>query len=391
MPWYLASTASAWSSILCRSEPVIGHDGPVTPVPPRAFGVYLHIPFCAARCDYCSFATWTDRHHLTEAYLAACRGDADQLVAAGMPAATSVFVGGGTPSMVPAADLVAVLDRVPRTVDAEVTVECNPDTVTAELLDTYRAGGVNRLSFGVQSTSPHVLAALGRTHDRANVERSVALARASGFDTFNLDVIYGGAGETMADWCQTLADVVALEPPHVSAYALTVEAGTALAADEARHPDDDDQADKYLAATEQLGAAGLDWYEISNWARPGHECRHNLLYWTMGEYQGIGCASHSHRQGRRFWNLRTPDRYLEAVRDGVTVEAADELLNPSERALEALQLSLRTRHGVPAGALGLVPEELAGLVEAHPSEPERVVLTVPGRLLANEVALRLVV
>jgi oxygen-independent coproporphyrinogen-3 oxidase len=351
------------------------------------FGVYLQIPFCAARCDYCSFATWTDRHHLTDAYLAACRTDADRLVAAGMPAATTVFVGGGTPSMVPGADLVSVLDRIPRAEGAEVTVECNPDTVTAELLDTYRAGGVTRLSFGVQSTSAHVLAALGRTHDRANVVRCVNLARAAGFETFNLDLIYGGAGETLEDWCRTLDDAIALDPPHISAYALTVEAGTPLAADPARHPDDDDQADKYLAAVERLEAAGLVSYEISNWARPGHECRHNLLYWTMGEYQGIGCAAHSHRDGRRFWNLRTPDRYLEAVRSGASVEAADERLDPDERALEALQLSLRTRHGVPKATLD--PDDLPGLVEPHPQDPDRLVLTVDGRLLANEVALRL--
>lgn len=354
---------------------------------PAPFGVYLHIPFCAARCDYCSFATWTDRHHLTEAYLAACRADLDRLVAAGMPAASSVFVGGGTPSMVPAAELVAVLERIPRTEACEMTVECNPDNVTAELIDTYLAGGVNRLSFGVQSTSAHVLAALGRTHDRANVLRSVELARAAGIETFNLDLIYGGVGETLEDWCATLDDIVSLDPPHVSAYALTVEAGTPLAADPARHPDDDDQADKYLAAIERLGAADLESYEISNWARPGHECRHNLLYWTMGEYQGVGCAAHSHRVGRRFWNLRTPDRYIDAMAAGGPVEAADERLDDEGRELEALQLSLRTRRGVPQGALDA--QDLPGLVEAHPDDPSRLVLTVDGRLLANEVAIRL--
>jgi len=354
---------------------------------PEPFGVYVHVPFCAARCDYCSFATWTDRHHLIGAYLDACRADADRLVAAGMPEATSVFVGGGTPTLVPPAELVAVLDRIPRAPGAEVTVECNPDDVTAELLATYRAGGVTRISLGVQSTSPHVLAALGRRHDRENVVRAVELVRAAGFDTFNLDLIYGSAGETLEDWCRTLDDALALDPPHVSAYALTVEAGTPLAADPDRHPDDDDQADKYLAATERLGAAGLHWYEISNWARPGNECRHNLLYWTMGEYQGIGCAAHSHRAGRRFWNLRTPDRYVAAVETGASVEAADERLDEDARAIEALQLALRTRHGVPAAALDA--DALPGLVAPHPDDPTRLVLTIEGRLLANEVALRL--
>jgi oxygen-independent coproporphyrinogen-3 oxidase len=239
----------------------------------------------------------------------------------------------------------------------------------------------------VQSTSAHVLAALGRTHDRANVERAVELARGAGFPTFNLDLIYGGTGESLEDWCRTLDDALALDPPHVSAYALTVEAGTPLALEPDRHPDDDDQADKYLAATERLGAAGLDWYEISNWSRPGHECRHNLLYWTMGDYQGIGCASHSHRAGRRFWNLRTPERYIDAVTAGTSVEAAAERLDAVARALEALQLSLRTHLGVPASALDA--DALPGLVEPHPTDPTRLVLTVRGRLLANEVALRL--
>ena len=353
----------------------------------RPFGVYLHVPFCAARCDYCSFATWTDRHHLVDAYLAACRTDVDRLVADGLPMATSVFVGGGTPTLVPPDALVAVLERIPRAPDAEVTVECNPDDVTAELVDTYLAGGVNRVSLGVQSTSAHVLLALGRTHDRENVARSVELVRAAGVPSFNLDLIYGGAGETLDDWARTLDDAIALDPPHMSAYALTVEAGTPLADDPARHPDDDDQADKYLVATERLGAAGYEWYEISNWARPGRECRHNRLYWTMGEYQGIGCAAHSHRDGRRFWNVRTPDRYLHAVERQITVEAACERLDEAGRQLEALQLSLRTRHGVPRSALDAT--DLVGLVEPHPDDPQRVVLTVPGRLLANEVALRL--
>ena len=354
---------------------------------PSAFGVYLHVPFCAARCDYCSFATWTDRHHLVDAYLAACRDDIDRHVAAGMPAATSVFVGGGTPTLVPADALIAVLERIPLVGGAEVTVECNPDDVTAELVDTYVAGGVNRLSIGVQSTSAHVLRALGRTHDRGNVARSVDIVRRAEVPSFNLDLIYGGAGETLYDWCRTLDDAIALEPPHVSAYALTVEAGTPLASDAARHPDDDDQADKYLATTERLGAACYSWYEISNWARPGHECRHNLLYWTMGEYQGIGCASHSHRAGRRSWNVRTPDRYIEAVQRGDSAEAAGEELAGDGRAVESLQLALRTRYGVPRGALDV--SGLDGLVEPHPEDPGRLVLTVAGRLLANEVSLRL--
>ncbi|HJQ44196.1 MAG TPA: radical SAM family heme chaperone HemW [Jatrophihabitantaceae bacterium] len=349
-----------------------------------SFGYYIHVPFCARRCDYCAFATWTDRPHLIDEYLRACRTDIDRRVAQGAPPATSVFFGGGTPSLVPSSALMDVLAAIPHERDAEVTVECNPDTVTPELFDTYARGGVNRVSLGVQSMQPHVLQSLGRTHDVANVRAAAALASAS-FPTFNLDVIYGGAGETLDDWRRTLESVLELAPPHVSAYALTIEAGTPLADDADRHPDDDDQADKYLLATEVLRDAGLEWYEISNWARPGHECRHNWLYWSQGEYLGVGCAAHSHRNGRRWWNVRTPERYIDAVASNHSVEAGDERLEPDARELEALQLSLRTRAGVPADALPDDPE-LRHLVVVDNGSAT---LTIEGRLLANEVALRL--
>lgn len=349
-----------------------------------SFGYYVHVPFCARRCDYCAFATWTDRPHLIDDYLRACRTDIERHVAAGAPAATSVFFGGGTPSLVPASALMDVLGAIPRVPDAEVTVECNPDTVTAELFATYADAGVNRVSLGVQSMEAHVLVSLGRTHDVANVRAAAALARES-FPTFNLDLIYGGAGETLDDWRRTLESVVDLAPPHVSAYALTIEAGTPLADDITRHPDDDDQADKYLLATEVLRDAGLEWYEISNWARPGHECRHNWLYWSEGEYLGVGCAAHSHRDGRRWWNVRTPERYIDAVTSDHSPEAGDERLERDARGLEGLQLSLRTRAGVPADALPDDPE-LEPLVEVKEGTAT---LTIEGRLLANEVALRL--
>jgi putative oxygen-independent coproporphyrinogen III oxidase len=307
-------------------------------------------------------------------------------VAAGLGPVDTVFVGGGTPSLVPADDLVDVLARIPRRAGAEVTVEANPDAVSAESLRTYRDGGVTRMSFGVQSMRAHVLVGLGRTHDPANVTRAVEWTRAAGFETFNLDLIMGAAGETVADWDATLDAVVDLAPPHVSAYSLTVEPGTPLAADAARHPDDDDQATKYLRAVERLGDAGYAWYEVSNWARPGHECRHNLLYWGGGDYLGFGCAAHSHVQGRRWWNLRTPERYVEAVEAGGSTEAAGETLDAETRRVEALQLALRTRRGVPADALDVDDPALDGLVRI---DGGRAVLTPEGRLLANEVAIRL--
>jgi putative oxygen-independent coproporphyrinogen III oxidase len=350
------------------------------------FGVYVHIPFCDRRCDYCDFATWTDRHHLMARYAAAVVAEAGR---AELSPATSVFFGGGTPSLLPAELLAGILEAVARAPGAEVTVECNPDTVTAELMRAYRAAGVNRLSFGVQSMDDAVLAALGRTHDRANVARSVELARAAGFDDLNLDLIYGGVGETVESWRATLAAAIALEPTHVSAYALTVEAGTPLAADPARHPDDDDQAVKYLVADELLADAGFASYEISNWARPGRECRHNLLYWSQGVYRGLGCAAHSHQGGRRFWNVRTPDRYIDLVESGRSAEGGEEVLDDAGRRAERLQLSLRTRAGVPEAALAAHLDLLTDADLVAPAEAGRVALTTRGRLMANEVAARL--
>ncbi len=352
--------------------------------PARAFGAYVHIPFCSTRCDYCAFATWTDRPQLIEPYLDALQLEIHRAVDAGMPEVTSVFFGGGTPSLVSAERLMAVLAALPLAEGAEITVECNPDTITATLLGTYRAGGVNRLSFGVQSMVPRVLQLLGRTHDADNVRRGVDLARAAGFDSFNLDIIYGTVGESLRDWETTVREVVALDPPHVSAYGLTVEAGTPLALDPARYPDDDDQASKYEVVDSLLTEAGLPNYEISNWARLGHECQHNLLYWSQGDYLGFGCAAHSHRSGRRWWNVRTPERYLALVMSAQPAEAAGEDLDDATRRLEGLQLSLRTSHGVPAAALEV--DALPGLVEARGG---RVVLTRAGRLVANEIAVRL--
>jgi oxygen-independent coproporphyrinogen-3 oxidase len=349
-----------------------------------AHGAYVHIPFCAVRCDYCAFATWTDRDHLIASYLQALRTEIERAVDDGLPLVTSVFFGGGTPSMVPAGGLMAVLAALPLTPEAEVTVECNPDTITPGLLAAYRDGGVNRLSFGVQSMVPRVLRLLGRTHDPANEQHSIELARTVGFESFNVDIIYGTVGESLADWETTVRETLRLEPPHVSAYGLTVEAGTPLALDPARFPDDDDQAAKYELADDLLVAAGLASYEISNWARPGHECRHNLLYWSQGDYTGFGCAAHSHRSGRRWWNVRTPERFIALVEEGSSAEAAAEELDVETRRLEGLQLQLRTRTGVPSDSLDAA--ELPGLVEPR---GDRLVLTRAGRLVANEVAVRL--
>jgi oxygen-independent coproporphyrinogen-3 oxidase len=348
-----------------------------------SFGVYVHIPFCSRRCDYCAFATWTDRHHLQERYLRALVADIRRTE---LPPVTSVFVGGGTPTLVIPALLAEVLSAIPTSAGAEVTVECNPDDVDVSMMATYAAAGVNRVSIGVQSMVPHVLQSLGRSHDPANVERAVEAVHTAGIPTFNLDLIYGAAGETLADWGESLQRALALHPFHVSAYALTVEAGTPLFDQPERHPDDDDLADKYEAADDAFTAAGLANYEVSNWARPGHECRHNVLYWEQGDYVGFGSAAHSHRAGRRFWNLRTPERYIAAVESGASTEAAGETLDADTRRIEGLQLALRMRDGVPISALDV--GGLDDLVEID-TEEDRVRLTRRGRLLANEVSLRL--
>ena len=365
-----------------------------------ALGIYVHVPFCTRRCDYCAFATWDDRHHLWERYAAACRAEAAELATgrwAGRGPASSVFFGGGTPSLLPGELLVSILDAVRSAIrleaGAEVTVECNPETLTASKLAAYRDAGVTRLSFGAQSMVPHVLASLGRAHDPGSVRRAAELAGEAGFENaYNVDLIFGAAGETLADWRRSLAEVLALSPPpsHVSAYALTVEPGTPLARFPERHPDDDDQASKYVLADALLSDHGLEWYELSNWALPGKRCAHNILYWSQGDYAGLGCAAHSHRAApngtaRRWWNVRTPERYCSLVEAGAAAEAAGEDLLVGDRRFESLVLSLRTSEGVPAGA---VPAELfdEGLVR---SSGERAVLTVRGRLLANEVASRL--
>ena len=243
------------------------------------------------------------------------------------------------------------------------------------------------MSVGVQSMQDHVLKSLGRTHDPANVVRAMTFARDAGVHDINLDIIYGVHGESLDDWRRTVTAALELQPTHVSAYGLTVEAGTPLADDPARHPDDDVQAEMYELVDDLLTAAGMANYEVSNWAVPGHECRHNRVYWSQGDYLGFGSAAHSHRAGRRWWNVRTPDRYVELVRSGGSVVAADEVLDAETRSFERLELSLRTSRGVPVDSLDLSAAEMEGLVEVRDGNA---VLTRAGRLLANEISTRLI-
>jgi oxygen-independent coproporphyrinogen-3 oxidase len=352
------------------------------------WGVYVHIPFCRERCDYCAFATYTDRDHLMERYADACVTDLRRRQHEGeLAPATSVFFGGGTPSRLRPESLCRILDAIPRAPDAEVTVECNPEDADEAHLGIYRDAGVNRVSFGLQSTHPHVLQGLGRRHVPDAAPRLAAAVGAAGYERWNLDLIFGGAGESDDDWRRTLEDVLSLPnpPPHISAYALTVEPGTPLHRAPDRHPDEDRLARRYEMADEVLTRAGYRWEEISNWALPGQRCRHNNLYWEQGDYLGIGSAAHSHRAGTRWWNVRSPDRYVEAVDAARSPEVGREVLTDAQREFEGLSLALRTPRGIPWGELERV-EELDGLVEEREG---RAVLTVRGRLLANEVTTRI--
>ena len=353
------------------------------------FGVYVHIPFCSKRCGYCAFATSVGKLDLAPDYVDACIADITRAKKDGsLPRPTTVFVGGGTPSLLPEGFLERLLGAIDPAPGAEVTVEANPESATQDFFSEAKRSGVTRISLGAQSLAQHVLFDLDRTHTPGAVAGAVRAIGEVGFPTFNLDLIYGSVAESDADLAATLEEVLYFEPspPHVSAYALTVEAGTLLSRDPTRHPDDDVLARRYEMVDDRLRAAGLDWYEISNWARPGHECRHNLACWRGAEYLGFGCAAHSHFAGERFANVSSPERYIERVRTGRSPVAWTERLEPDARALELLELSLRTRNGVRSAALDEGDPLLADLVSFGEG---RAVLTRKGRLLANEVAIRL--
>src|SRR5579863_7057498 len=355
--------------------------------PTTTFGVYVHVPFCAHRCDYCAFATYSDRDHLMEEYVTSVIQEIEWAREDGLPVATSVFFGGGTPSRLDADQLLRILNAIPRTDDAEVTVECNPEDASLERLRAYRAGGVNRMSFGVQSTQPAVLADLGRRHGTMAHEEVSRAVTAAGFETWNMDLIIGSRAESLEDVAHTLDDLLGLDapPPHISCYVLTPEPGTPLGEDPKRHPDEDESADAYELVSRVLDEHGYQWEEISNWAKSGHGCRHNHVYWDQDDYVGFGSAAHSHRDGRRFWNVRTPDRYIAMVRDGRRPLGGEESLDERTKRFERDSLALRTSKGVPIEAFDSL-DEIAHLVSVRDG---RVTLAPQGRLLANQVILRL--
>ncbi len=375
----------------------------------RGFSLYAHIPFCAVRCGYCDFNTYTAKELGGGASQAAYAGTAvaevdfaaAALRASGVPERKlqTVFFGGGTPTVLPAADLAAMLKAAVAhwgiAEGAEVTTEANPDSVTPESLQELAAAGFTRVSFGMQSAVPHVLRVLDRTHQPERVPQAVAWARAAGLQV-SLDLIYGTPGESAADWRVSLETALACEPDHVSAYALIIESGTKLAAQirrgEVRGIDDDDHAEKYATADRLLGEAGFTWYEVSNWARtPADECRHNLAYWRGDDWWGIGPGAHSHVGGVRWWNVKHPIAYAQRLRDGLSPAAGREILDASTRELERVMLAARLAVGIPIASLadggkravaGLIARELIQPAAAFAGQ---LALTLKGRLLADAV------
>ena len=369
----------------------------------RPISLYLHVPFCATRCGYCDFNTYTAAElgsapgASRTAFLAAARTEL-QLAAHVLGARTvdTVFVGGGTPTLLAADELVGLLgdvrERFTLAPGAEVTTECNPESVDEAYLNALVEGGFTRISFGMQSARPHVLKVLERRHTPGRVTDVVGWARAAGFGSVSLDLIYGTPGESVDDWRASLAAALACRPDHISAYALIIEAGTRLAAQIRRGdvppPVDDDQADFYEVADRELTAAGLDWYELSNWSRPGHECRHNLAYWRGNPWWGVGPGAHSHVGGVRWWNVKHPRSYSEALRQGVSPAAAREVLAPDDRRIERVLLESRLSSGLPLSVL--TPSEQARVRDLVARgwvalNEDALTLTLQGRLLADAV------
>jgi putative oxygen-independent coproporphyrinogen III oxidase len=375
----------------------------------RPFGVYVHVPFCTVRCGYCDFNTYTaaelgdapgaSRASYHDAAVTEI-GLARRVLGAGAPPADTVFFGGGTPTLLApealGAILAAVRDRFGLADDAEVTTEANPDSVDRDGLQRLREWGVTRISFGMQSAVPHVLQTLDRTHDPERLPQAVRWAREAGFEQVSLDLIYGTPGESLDDWRTSLQQALECRPDHVSAYALIVEEGTALARrirrGELTAPADDDLADKYALADEALSEHGLSWYEVSNWARDeAARCRHNVTYWRGGTWWGVGPGAHSHVGGVRWWNVKHPAAYAERLASRASPAQARELLDDESRRVERVLLELRLADGLPVEVLDEYGAKAAGravddgLADADALAQGRVVLTLRGRLLADAV------
>ncbi|CAN7520172.1 radical SAM family heme chaperone HemW [Mycolicibacterium frederiksbergense] len=364
------------------------------------FGIYIHVPFCATRCGYCDFNTYTPSElggANPDGWLAAVRVELELAARqVGPRAVDTVFVGGGTPTMLGghglAAVLAAVRDHFQLAPGAEVTTEANPESSSPELFARLRAAGYTRISLGMQSAATHVLKVLDRVHSAGRAPAAALEARAEGFEHVNLDLIYGTPGETDDDLVRSIETALGADVDHVSAYALIVEDGTALARrvrrGELPAPDNDVLADRYELLDAHLSAAGMQWYEVSNWSRPGGECRHNLGYWDGGHWWGAGPGAHSFLGARRWWNIKHPNAYAQALAEPRLPVADSEDIDAAARHMEDVMLRMRLRSGLPRGVLTEPERRRAdialtdGLVVAA---ADRLVLTDRGRLLADAV------
>ena len=375
---------------------------------------YIHIPYCVRRCGYCDFNTYTpaelaissDLSETSRSYIDLLLREiefARQISDASI--VPTIFFGGGTPTLMESKDLGRVIstigDRFEIGREAEITTEANPDTVTKEKLATLREAGFNRISFGMQSAVPHVLRALDRTHNPENVLKATTWAREVGFQEISVDLIYGTAGESIADWELTVDTALSLPITHISAYALIVENGTKLGAQVKRGevvmPDDDQTADKYLIADDKFTAAGFDWYELSNWSKPGSECRHNLAYWNGDNWWGAGAGAHSHIDGRRFWNVKHPAAYTQKVLESGNPMQEQEILTAAEARTEEIMLQIRLATGLQISSLSSSEQSslLGFLQQGHLLQPfwsdGRVVLSQSGRLIADRIVREMLV
>lgn len=374
---------------------------------------YVHIPYCIKRCGYCDFNTYTPSElreggtleMVSNDYIDAVLKEIEIARVSAPGVVPTIFFGGGTPSLLPANDLGRVITAIKSgwsvSPDCEITLEANPDSVDASKLMAFREAGFNRVSFGMQSAQPHVLATLDRTHNPENVLRAIEGARAAGFSSVSVDLIYGTPGESLDDWRSTVESALALGVDHISAYALIVESGTKLANQikrgELSMPDDDLMADMYLLVDRLAQESGLSWYELSNWSKPGHESQHNIAYWKNSNWWGLGPGAHSHKDGMRWWNIKHPTAYKAALFAGTTVIAESEVLTPSQLADEAIMLPIRMREGIALANLSpeqisrVSPYSQSGHVDPLKWESGILQLTPEGRLIADRIVRELVV
>ncbi|MBJ7286404.1 MAG: coproporphyrinogen III oxidase [Candidatus Nanopelagicus sp.] len=370
---------------------------------------YIHIPYCIKRCGYCDFNTYTPAELQITSELKDISNSYIDLLISEIKSARievgesavipSIFFGGGTPSLMQASDIGRVIstikDQFNLAKDVEITLETNPDTVTKEKLAQFLAAGVNRLSFGMQSAVPHVLATLDRTHNPDNLPQVTKWAKEVGYKEISVDLIYGTPGESKEDWQRSIDAALSLPITHISAYALIVEEGTKLAAQikrgEVGNVDDDLSADKYIMADQAFTSAGFNWYELSNWAKPNSQSRHNIFYWLGKNWWGAGPGAHSHLNGKRFWNVKHPNLYKERIIKGESAVAEFENLESIQIESERLMLSIRLPSGVEKSTLNDKQIlDLAGYVESgHLDQANwnlgRATLTLDGRLIADRI------